>query len=240
MGKLFELSSGKLQKNIVNKVSEKVSEILIYDQIGGDWFGEGITGKTISAALKAIPSDHTIHLRVNSPGGSVFEGTTIYELLKQDKRKVKCFIDGIAASISSIIPLAADEIVMGEASMFMLHKPLVGVYGNAMELERMINILDKIEEQMIGIYSRKTKMSRVQIATMLEKETFLTAQESVDMGLADSIVEGDSEQLRVAASMIQNSSWIKDKSSVKQLSALDKQRIVSFKSSIGKFLDTRK
>lgn len=205
MSKLAVLNTKKEVFKISNK-TETSAEILVYGEIGDTWYDEASVSATQFAnILKEIgPSVKNIDLRFNSVGGSVFDGMSIYEKIKSERSKGKTFtayIDGMACSIASVIILACDEVVVGEGSFIMIHKPLVGAYGNASELERMIVILDKIEEQMIGIYARKTGLSRAEIAIMLEKETWFTSEEALENGLADSQVENASTMKLVASAM---------------------------------------
>jgi ATP-dependent Clp protease protease subunit len=211
MPNLLKFEDKKEFKVIVN-AAQTEAEILIYDQIGESFFGGGITATAISKELKALPQNlKVLNIRINSPGGDVFIGMTIFELLKKHKAKKVAYIDGMSASIASVIMLAADEIVMGEGAMVMIHKPMAGVFGNDEELEKMSAILQKIESQMIGIYSRKTGLSEPELRKYLNNgDTWFTSQEAVDIGFADR-VSGKAEKLKVAASMMDKAEWIKNK-----------------------------
>lgn len=191
---------------------DTVAEITMYGSIGESYWDEDeISAKSVNKLLKDLPkSVSTIEVRVNSPGGSVFDGVTIYERLKQHNAKVIAYVDGIAASIASIIIMAADEIIMGDGAQLMIHKPLAPVYGNADEFERMINILDKIEENMISIYRKRMSESRVEIAKMLSDETWFTSDGAIEAGLADRKM-ADNEGIYAAASLLKKADWIKKK-----------------------------
>lgn len=240
MPKLIEFPKSKNNGfKVINK-TETVSEILLYGGIGDSfWDDAAVSATQFSDALKALPASiKEIHLRVNSPGGSVFDGMTIYEKIKSERnkgRKVVAYVDGVAASIASVIIQAADEIIVGEGSFIMIHKPLVGVYGNATELDRMITILDKIEEQMISIYAKKTGMSRVDIANALAAETWYTSQESIEIGLADSQFEAK-DTLQIAASMIENCHWIKNKPQIKSKDSVIREKLRAFNTEAKLFL----
>lgn len=187
----------------ITNASSTKAEIVIYGAIGDDmWDASAISADKFSKELAKLPKTvNEISVRINSPGGSVFDGLAIYERLKQHPANVKVYVDGIAASIASIIAMAGDEIIMGESTFLMIHKPLTLTWGNADEHERNINILDGIERQMLGIYSKKSGMSKDQIANMLTQETWMTSEEAINMGFATSVAS-DGENLRVAASMI--------------------------------------
>jgi len=224
MPNLIELNSDNKKFEIKNS-SQTEAEILMYDQIGEDWFGAGITSKSFSEELSKLPkSIKQINLRINSPGGSVFDGMTIYQRLKDHPAKVTAYVDGIAASIASIIMLAADEIVMGDGAMVMIHRPMSGVHGNVAELERMIDILDKIENQMISLYAKKTGASRIEIAKLLSEETWFTSTEAIDFKIADRTFEAK-ETLKLVACAIESGKFFKNKPQFKSTNSLVKEKL---------------
>jgi len=235
MPKLIDLPEKK-KFEIKNK-TETVAEVLLYGAIGEDMWGDSISAKAFTDALKKVPSSvKTIELRVNSPGGSVFDGMTIYERLKNHSAKVVAYVDGLAASIASIIIMAADEVVIGDGGMVMIHKPLSGLYGNSDDMERMIDILDKIESQMVGIYAKKTGLSRAEISAALSKETWYTADEAIEMGYADKLV-ASSESLQIAASaMAQNCPWLKNAPQMKSKNELVRQKIREFNNNAKQYI----
>lgn len=212
----------------VSAISSEVAEILLYGEIGESWWDDtAVSAKQFKDAVKELSSKVTeIHLRVNSPGGSVFDGMTIYETIRSERnngRKVIAYVDGYAASIASIIIQACDEIIIGDGGMVMIHKPLVGVWGNANELERYINILDKIEENMITIYQKKTGMSRIEISEALEKETWYTSEEAIEVGLADKKFDFQ-DTIQLVAS-INDCPWFKNKPQVQNKNDLVRDRL---------------
>lgn len=191
---------------IVNKTATE-AEIILYAGIGQDYWGDGsmISAKAFSDELKKVPDTvNTLNIRLNSPGGDVFDGVAIYNRLKQHKAKKIVHIDGLAASIASVIALAGDEIIMGEGALYMIHLPWTFAWGNRMDLDNTINRLMDVEEQMLGIYAKRTGLDRTEIRSMLEKETWLGAEEAIDKGFVDSKAE---ETIPIAASAI-NSPWI--------------------------------
>lgn len=191
---------------IMNK-SATEAEIVIYAGIGQDWWGDGsmISAKSFSEEIKKIPDTvKTLNIRINSPGGDVFDGIAIYNRLKQHKAKKVVYIDGLAASIASIIALAGDEVIMGEGALFMVHLPWTISMGNRMELDNTINRLMDIEEQMLGIYARKSNLDRNEIRSLLEAETWLGADEAIEHGFVNSKAE---DTVAIAASAIK-SRWI--------------------------------
>lgn len=215
MGNLLKIKKADRSFKITN-VSKNKAEIIIYDEIGESFWGDGVSAKSFTSELNAL--DKTVNLievRLNSPGGSVFEGYTIFNRLKQHSAEVHVYIDGMAASIASLIMLAGDKIFMGENSQIMIHKPMVGVQGNANELTAMIERLDSIENQLIKTYRNKTGMDFFELQDMLEKETWLTPEEALAHGFVDEIIDL-TEDVQFAAScsmesIMKNANWIKNK-----------------------------
>jgi ATP-dependent protease ClpP protease subunit len=167
--------------------------------------GTMISAGSFSEELKKIPATvNTLTIRINSPGGDVFDGITIYNRLKQFKAKKKVCIDGLAASIASIIAMAGDEIIMGEGALFMVHLPWTMTMGNRMEMDNTINRLMDVEEQMLGIYSKKTGLPRHEIRALLEAETWMNSDTAINFGFVDSKSE---DTIAIAASAMK-SKWI--------------------------------
>lgn len=179
--------------------AEKVGEILLYGEISNfDFWGDEVTPKQIDAELKALGPMDTLNVRINSGGGSVFAGQAIYSILKRCDAKAKvAYIDGLAASIASIIPMACDKIVMPGNAMMMIHKPWAGASGDAETLRQMAEVLDKVEGTLVDAYESKTGLDRQEIADMLAAETWMTAKEAKDKGFIDEI----EQDMQVAASI---------------------------------------
>lgn len=200
-------ASNKTPFKIRNESSD-TAEIILYAGIGQDWWGDGsmVSAKDFSDQMKALPkSVKTLNVRINSPGGDVFDGVTIYNRLKQFDGTVNVFIDGLAASIASVIALAGDNIVIGEGALYMIHLPWTWAVGNRMELDNTVNRLLDVEEQLIGIYAKKSGLDRSEIKSMLEAETWMGADEAIEKGFVDAKVE---ESTPIAASAM-NVRWIK-------------------------------
>lgn len=207
---------------VQNKASDKV-EILMYGPIG-DYY-EGISAKSFAEELKKLPdSVKEIHLRINSPGGSVFDGNTIYERLKSHKAKIIVYVDGLAASIASLIAMAGDEIHVGDGSFIMIHKPWTVAIGNNLEMDRTSDLLMKLESSMVTIYSKKTGLSRTEIENKLQDDYWMTADESLDMGFATKKTEA-SETLHIAASLLKDSKWLKNKPTIDASNSIVKNKV---------------
>jgi ATP-dependent Clp endopeptidase proteolytic subunit ClpP len=235
MGKLIELPTAKKKFEIKCK-TETLAEIELYGSIGESFWDDSISAKQFSEELKKLPSSvKEISLRVNSPGGSVFDGMTIYERLRNHPAKVVAYVDGLAASIASIIIMAADEIVIGDGALVMIHKPLTGIYGNSTELEKMIDILDKIESQMVSIYAKKTGLSRSEITASLAKETWYTSDEAIELGFADRKIEA-SNTLQLVASASKGCPWLKNMPEVKNTDAIVREKLRELNNKVSGFL----
>ena len=235
MADLLELPKSDTKVKI-NCKSETEAELVIYDDIGKDgWFFEAFGVKELDRELKKdnMKNVTSLSVRINSGGGSVFEGYAIYNRLKQHSAKVTVYVDGIAASIASIIAMAGDEIVMGEASGIMIHKPWAPIAGNSAEMANMIELLDGLEEQMINVYKRKTGRDSTEIRQMLADETWMFGQDAVDAGFATRM-DTDDELLQVAAST--NKTWFKKKPETPAIKNTSSDKITSFKKDIKDFL----
>ena len=178
---------------IINKADK--AEIWIYEQIGEDfWTDCGVTAKSFQKELAGIKASQ-IDLHINSPGGEVFDGITIYNLIKQHPANVTAHIDGLAASIASVIALAGDTVIMAENALFMIHNPWGFAMGDATEMRKTADLLDKIGGSLVTAYSSKSGKSDDEISVLMDSETWMTAQEAKDAGFIDEI----SEQMDLAA-----------------------------------------
>ncbi len=172
--------------SMVNK-GEGRGEVLIYESIGAGFFEEGLAAKTFAKELKALGDITSLDVRINSPGGSVFEGQAIYSQIKNHKARKTVYVDGIAASIASVIAMAGDEIVMPENSMMMIHDPAGAVMGTQADMEKMADTLGKIRETIVSVYEAKTGLGRDAITKLMAETTWLTAKEAVSMAFADTV-----------------------------------------------------
>ena len=175
--------------NIQNKAGS-ATDVYIFDEIGM-W---GITAQNFISDIKDL-KDTPINLRINSLGGDVFDGLAIYNIIKKRTAKTTVYIEGIAASIATIIALGADEVVMSENSLFMIHNASGGAMGESKDLQKTAEVLDKITRQLAEVYEAKTGMSQEAIQDMMDEETWLNAQEAFDLGFVDTI----SDAIKVAA-----------------------------------------
>lgn len=167
------------------------AEVLIYDEIGA----YGVSAKGFLAELGALPDEVPIDLRLNSPGGSVFDAVAIYNALSRHAGTVTVWIDGIAASAASYVAMAGDEIVMPENAFLMIHDPSGLVMGTAADMRDMAGTLDKIAASMLRGYAAKSGKPEEEIAALLAAETWFDAAEALEAGLATRLAE----PMRIAA-----------------------------------------
>lgn len=162
----------------------------IYDYIGDDGWGGGVTAQNIQDELNDADMK-PLNVYINSYGGEVFEGFAIYNTLKRYKGMKTVYIDGIAASIASVIAMAGDKVVMNKASMMMIHNAIGGCYGNAEDMKKVVQALEQINEVIRDVYLAKTNMDEDKLKELMDNETFMTANECVDYGFANEIIDGD-------------------------------------------------
>lgn len=168
------------------------ADIFIDGEIVDDeWEDSDTSAAGFRDELKQLGNPGTINLHINSPGGSVFEGVAIYNMLKQNAAKVNTYVDGLAASIASVIAMSGDTIFMPSNAMMMIHNPYTMAMGNANELRKQADDLDQITKSSVTIYLDKAgdKLDEATLKSLMDDETWLTAQEAVDYGLADKVLE---------------------------------------------------
>ncbi len=162
------------------------TEIIIYDQIGKDFFGgDGISAKEFAEALSEISPKQRITVCINSPGGNVWDGLTIYNQLKQRREYVTCRVDGVAASIASIIALAGSRLEMPANSMLMIHECSGLAVGGSKEMLAMAEKLDQHSDLLAGIYAEKTGKSREKMRALMRDETWFNGTEARESGFSD-------------------------------------------------------
>lgn len=165
--------------------SRGVVDVMLYDEIGA-W---GISARQFARDLAALGDVSQINLHIHSPGGDVFEGTTMYNLLRGHSARVVVTIDGLAASMASVIAMAGDEILMPANAMMMIHKPWGGQVGDADDMRQYADLLDKVESTLIQAYTRRSGKSVEDIQAMLKAETWMDGNEAVAAGFADKVLE---------------------------------------------------
>ena len=168
----------------------------IFDQIGEDWFGgSGVSAKAFSQAMQDVGPGPLV-VEINSPGGNVWDGLAIYNMLRGRQAPVTTRVVGIAASIASIIALAGDTVEIADAALIMIHDPSGMVAGSSEDMRKMADALDQHAEVLAGIYRKKTGRSIESIRAVMKAETWFTADEAIQFGLANRHTD---EQMSIAA-----------------------------------------
>ncbi|MGR3392823.1 head maturation protease, ClpP-related [Sagittula sp.] len=167
------------------------AEVAIYDEIGA----YGVSAKGFLAELGALPEGTPVDLRLNSPGGSVFDAVAIHNAIKRHEGTVTVWIDGIAASAASYIAMAGDEIVMPENAFLMIHDPAGLVMGTAEDMRAMAEALDKVKGSLVSGYAAKSGRTPEEVSALMAAETWFDAGDAVAQGFADRLIE----PVRIAA-----------------------------------------
>lgn len=168
--------------SISAKSAQNAAEVLIYDEIGL-W---GVSAKDFVDEINELDVAH-IDLRLNTPGGSVFDGNAIYNALKRHPASVTTHIDGLAASMGSVIALAGDEVRMAENALYMIHNPWTLAMGDAAEFRATATILDKLRDGIVTTYVQKTGKEPSELFAAMDAETWFTAEEAKAFGFVDEI-----------------------------------------------------
>jgi ATP-dependent protease ClpP protease subunit len=169
-----------------------MNEILIYGDIGESMWGDSVTASSVKSELDKMDGD--LSVRINSPGGSVFDGFAIYNLLRAHSGAVTVHIDGLAASAASVIAVAGDEIVMGDTAMMMIHDPWTMAVGGADEMLKTAEVLEKIKDSIVVAYKGKaTDLDDETISSMMTEETWLSATEALEAGFASAVAESTAQ-----------------------------------------------
>lgn len=171
--------------NLVNKKGTK-AEILCYGIIGDGWWDD-VSSDEIARELQEFGELDEINLRINSPGGSVYAGCAIYSTLKRHPAKINIYIDGLCASIATVVAMAGDTINMSSVGSFMIHNPWTVMAGDSKELRDKAEILDKLKESIIEAYMTKVKVTKEELVAMMDKETTLTSSEALAKGFITNI-----------------------------------------------------
>ncbi|MBN7792422.1 head maturation protease, ClpP-related [Microbacterium esteraromaticum] len=166
------------------------ADVYIYDQIGENWWGGGVSAKKFAEQIDALDVD-TIRLFLNSPGGAAWEGLTIMNALRRHRARVEVTVDGLAASAASVITMAGDHITMNRGSMLMIHDAWGFAIGNATDMEETAGILGKLSDSYADSYAARAGHDRAHWRELMKAETWFSAEEAVDAGLADTWDDAD-------------------------------------------------
>jgi len=166
-------------------------ELLIYGVIGWPKEYGGVEASDVAEALAEHANASEVRVRLNSPGGFIFDGVAIYNQLVRHRARVVMDIDGIAASIASVIAMAGDEIRIVANAMMMIHDPSSIVWGSSDEMRREADLLDKLKAQLVKTYVARTGIDADEVTQLMSDETWLDADEAIGLGFADTITEDE-------------------------------------------------
>lgn len=181
--------------------SDNTANLYIYGTITSwRWDDEDVSAESFKKELEALGNIETLNVHINSCGGEVFQGLAIYNLIKQHNAKVNVYIDGIAASIASVIAMAGDKIYIPKTALMMIHNCSTWTGGNSKELRKTADDMDKIMEALKASYLERIKITEDKLQELLDEESYLTAEECIEMGFADEIIEDIEENPEMVAS----------------------------------------
>lgn len=184
--KIQEVQQMKKFWEIKNK-SKDSADIYIYGEIGESFWGESVSATDFKTELDGIGEVENLNIYINSPGGSVFDGLAIHNILSRHKAYKTVHVDGLAASIASVIALAGDKLIIPENAFFMIHLPSAYSVGNATEFRKMADTLDQITEGLLNVYEGKSTKTREELLEMMKNETWMTGSEAKEYGFADEV-----------------------------------------------------
>ena len=180
--------------------ADKTGELLLYGDIASaQMWGDEITPTQIDTELKALGELDVLNVYINSGGGSCFAGMAIFNIIKRAKASVKnAYIDGLAASIASVIMMACDRVYIPANGMVMIHNPAGMTMGSSVDFRKMADTLDKVRETILNVYSEKTGMTNEELIPLLDAETWMTAAEAIKLGFANEL----QAEVKIAAAYI--------------------------------------
>lgn len=165
---------------------DKCADFWMYGDIGGGLWGDmpGCSAKDLAESLNAMGKLDTINCYMNSPGGDVFEGLAIYNILARNPATVNVYVDGLAASIASVICMAGDSITMASNAFMMIHDPWTMALGDACDMREMADRLDAVKCQLVDTYAARTGMKAADVSKLMCDETWMNAEDAVAKGFA--------------------------------------------------------
>lgn len=205
------------------KEDPKIGELDIYGEIAdSSWWGDEVTPKQFKKDMDALGDISILNVYINSPGGDVFAGQTIYSILKRKKCTVNVYIDGLAASAASVIAMVGradgNTLNVPKNAMLMIHNPWSLTWGYASDMRQMADTLDKIRDSIVAVYKDGSGLEDKDIIELMDAETWMTAQDALDYGFIDHI-----EDAKQVAAMVGNFDLSRFKNVPKELVESEKQ-----------------
>ena len=185
MNKFWKWRTGKTTNALGEETT--VRELVLQGIIAEEsWFGDEATPAAFKEELNSGKGDITVW--INSPGGDCFAAAQIYNMLQNYKGKVTIKIDGLAASAASVIAMSGDEVLMSPVAMMMIHNPATSAFGDHVEFEKVIEMLDGVKDSIINAYHIKSGISRKKLSLMMDAETWMDATKAKELGFVDDII----------------------------------------------------
>lgn len=172
--------------------------VTMFDSIGEDYWSGGVTAKKVAAQLRAI-GDRPVTVQINSPGGDMFEGIAIYNVLREHPQDITVQVMGMAASAASVIAMAGDDIQIGASSFLMIHNCWVLSMGNRNDMRELADWLEPFDQAMVDLYAQRTKRDGKEIAAWMDKETYMSGTQAVERGFADGLLPSDTMKIDAQA-----------------------------------------
>ena len=190
--------------NVMKNDEEKSAELILYGSIGSDEYWDDISDKAFKQDIENLGDVENITLYINSPGGSVFSAVAIANTLKNHKAKITANIDGLAASAATIITSACDTVKMPKNALFMVHNPITFAYGNNQDMQKTLEMLNKVKNSIIETYLNKTKTDKETLSELMDNETWMSAEEAKEYGFIDEILDENVEKEVIENKLIIN------------------------------------
>lgn len=200
-GLRFEPEDGAVARwnPAIRGAAEGDAVIEIYDVIGQDYFGDGVSSQRIAGELARI-GGRDVTVNINSPGGDFFEGVAIYNLLRGHPHKVTVQVMGLAASAASVIAMAGDAILVPQVGFLMIHNAWAIAIGNRHDMRAAADTLEPFDDAMAGLYASRAGADKAKAAAWMDAETWFNGSQAVDAGLADGLLDPDAVSQADAAS----------------------------------------
>ena len=190
--------------NVMKNDEEKSAELILYGSIGSDEYWDNISDKAFKQDIENLGDVENIILHINSPGGSVFSAVAIANTLKNHKAKITANIDGLAASAATIITSACDTVKMPKNALFMVHNPITFAYGNNQDMQKTLEMLNKVKNSIIETYLNKAKTDKETLSELMDNETWMSAEEAKEYGFVDEILDENVEKEVIENKLIIN------------------------------------
>lgn len=187
------MKNNKKFYNFAN-ITEQSADLYIYGEITSyGWDESDVSAYSFKEELEDLKTVSVINVHINSYGGETVQGLAIYNLLKQHSATINVYVDGAACSSASIIAMAGDKIYMPKTSLMMIHNCWTWASGNAKELRKQADDMDKMAIAYISAYMSKVNITEDRLKELLDEESWLTAEECIEMGFADEIIEDEQD-----------------------------------------------